>query len=136
MARLIQRGTDEAIALTGLGKVTCAQGDTCRAQDYLHQALHLLQKTGAIPDLLDVLVSLSQLWLQLDHSEDAARLLGFARQHPALLPLSQQSADQIQTALQARLLAERLSTIQQSVATMTVDEAIAYAFAVHNEPTL
>jgi predicted ATPase/DNA-binding SARP family transcriptional activator/Tfp pilus assembly protein PilF len=127
IARAIHRQPDVAIALAGLGKVACAQGDLSSARANFQQALDLLQKAGALPDLLDGLVGMSQWWLQAGAPETAARLLGFVRQHPSLMPLGKQEAAQVYPQLQAILPEERLVAALEVGAAMTVDEAVALA---------
>lgn len=129
IAHAIHRQPDVAIALAGLGKVACAQGDLQNARDYFHQALHILQAAGALPDLLDTLVRVSQWWLQASAPETAARLLGFVREHPSLLPLGQQGAAQVYAQLQAMLPAERLVAGLAVGAAMTVEEAVDLALS-------
>jgi tetratricopeptide (TPR) repeat protein len=126
-ARAIHRQPDVAIALTGLGRVACAQGDLSSAHTNFQQALDLLQKAGALPDLLDTLVGMSQWWLQAGEPERAARLVGFIRQHPSLMPLGKQGVAQVYAQLQALLPEERLVAALEVGAAMRVDEAVALA---------
>lgn len=121
--------------------MACVQGDLSGARTYFCQALHLLQKTGALPDLLDGLAGMSQWWLQVGALETAARLVSFVRQHPSLLPLGQQGAAQVYTQLQAILSEESLVAALDAGAALTAEEAVALALSEpdhrnHREPTL
>lgn len=127
IARAIHRQNEIAIALTGLGNVACAQRDLVNGRTYFHQALTLLQKTGALPDLLSALVGMSQLRLQEGALEPAAQLLDFVRNHPSLLPLSQQAAAQVYAQLQTMVPEEKLITVQTVGTAMTIEEAIVLA---------
>lgn len=127
IARAIHRQNEMAIALTGLGNVACAQRDLVNGRTYFHQALTLLQKTRALPDLLGVLVGVSQLRLQEGALETAAQLLDFVRNHPSLLPLSQQAAAQVYAQLQTMVPEEKLITVQAVGTAMTIEEAIVLA---------
>nr|HRJ44585.1 tetratricopeptide repeat protein [Caldilineaceae bacterium] len=83
IAQEISRLRNVPIALRGLGEVELIQGNVQRARDYFARSLTAAGEVQAPPDLLDILVSVGELYAAEGKREAAVELLDLARQHPA-----------------------------------------------------
>ncbi len=72
-----------ATALGGLGQATRALGDTDSAHEILYQALDTATTARLAPIALALLVTIADLWWQLDRQERACELLCYTARHPS-----------------------------------------------------
>ena len=73
----------QAYALTRLGDIAAAEGETTAARDYLHQALQTALEIAALPRMLAVLVGCATLRSQAGDLHGASSLLALVLAHPA-----------------------------------------------------
>ncbi len=83
MASEIGRLRTVPLALMGLGQVALMRGHLAKARDYFAQALTVEEEVQAPPDVLDILVSVGELYAAEEKKAAAIELLDLARQHPA-----------------------------------------------------
>ncbi len=83
IAREIGRLRTVPLALMGLGQVELMQGHWQEARDYFTQALAAAIQVNAPPDLLDVLVSVGELYAAEGKPAAALEFLDLAARHPA-----------------------------------------------------
>jgi len=77
-----QRGV--AVALASLGDLDVETGSAATAREHLAQALSLAHHSGDVRLVLEILVAVASLWIKEYTNEQAAQLIVYARQHPAL----------------------------------------------------
>jgi len=83
IAREIGRQRTVPVALMGLGQAEILGRHLANARDYLAQALRAEEEVQAPPDMLDILVSVGELYAAEGKLEAASELLVLACQHPA-----------------------------------------------------
>ena len=83
IAQEIGRLRNVPVALMGLGQVELMRGHLAKARDYFAQALTAEEEVQAPPDLLDILVSVGELYAAESEGEAAVELLDLTLRHPA-----------------------------------------------------
>jgi predicted ATPase/Tfp pilus assembly protein PilF len=82
-----------AIALSSLGDVSAQTGEITTAREQLAQALTLAHTSGDVGLVVEILVAVASLWINTGDLDRAARLLAFARHHPALTQEARERAE-------------------------------------------
>jgi tetratricopeptide (TPR) repeat protein len=83
-----------ATALHGLGSVV-ALDDAGEAQAHYLEALHITADCHLLPLMLDIVVSLADLMVQEEETDQAAHLLALAHRHPAAEQFTRDRAGQM-----------------------------------------
>jgi predicted ATPase/class 3 adenylate cyclase/DNA-binding CsgD family transcriptional regulator len=115
-------------ALHGLALLAREDGEPAEAERLAHEALAVLSAAEYWPTVIDVLESLSALYVELEAVDRAARLVGAAeadrarRGQPRPPTLDARLAPDLE-----RLRTDELETDRQAGAAMTLQEAISYA---------
>ena len=86
-------------AAAHLGRIYAALNDDRSARLYLHQALSLGTDIQLLPDVVDVLVSVSALLAKAGDVAQALKILPLTLDHPAANPLTKMRAKALYTEL-------------------------------------
>jgi predicted ATPase/DNA-binding CsgD family transcriptional regulator len=121
-----------AVGQLGLARALLLEGDDQRAEWVTHDALKVLMDNGWSPGVIDALDILAEIALFQGKHERAVRLSAAARRQRSILGLAVFPPGRKRTELQlaaagAALGAEKLANASQDGATLSLEEAVAYA---------
>jgi len=119
-------------ALEGQAQLAAEAGEVSRAEELLHEALRAFHDGGDPAGAADVLESLAALVRELQSDEQAVRLLGAADAARAALgcvrfPVRQPDHEAQLSALREALGEEAFETAWSAGASLSLDDAVAYA---------
>ncbi|MFN8495497.1 MAG: BTAD domain-containing putative transcriptional regulator [Caldilineaceae bacterium] len=119
-----------AASYNGLGNVTLKQGSYAETERYLCKALQMASQSGAIPLILDILLSQALLLYKQQHLARAAESLAFVQHHPATKHATKEKATQLLAEVGTQLSAPQFAQAKQRGGTMQLEDLVNTCFAV------
>jgi tetratricopeptide (TPR) repeat protein len=122
-----RRGMAGSLAV--MGSIYRKQGQRRKARRYLHESLLLSQEVGVIWVAISLLVEMAELEISYGSWQQAALLLGFAVQHPAIQAPALATAQKLLDELKAELPENVMAEVEVAAAQHTLDSLIAQLVA-------
>jgi len=115
----------QAASLAVMGSIYRKQGKRRQARRHYNEALLLSQEVGAAWVAVGLVVEVAELALSYEDWQEAALLLTFAVQHPAIQAPTREHAQKLLGDLQAELPGSWLPEMNTAVTHLTLDDLVA-----------